>query len=433
MQVLHVSPRYYPFIGGSEIYCQEMSERLVQDGHQVTVLTTDAWDVEYFGDPRKKHMPCGTFNYHGVQVQRFAVRNLFSSWLGFAVVRRTIVSLAGLPFDTRPLLFGLSRWHPWVPGLWRALDRATLAESYDLVHVMNMPFDSMVYAAYRFAKRKRIPLVTTPFLHLGESHDDSVRRYYTMPHQMTMLRDSDCVIVQTDLERDYLLGQGVTEQRIRKVGVGINPESLLGGNGERFRQRHSLRAPIVFCIGPQAYDKGTTHLVQAMAQLWEQGMDASLVLAGPTTGDFERYLRTLPDCVRERCRLLGFVSEDDKRDLLAAGDVFAMPSRTESYGIVYLEAWLYNKPVVGAHAGAVPEVIHDGQDGLLVPFGDVPRLANAIRSLLEDREQARRLGEAGYQKTIAEHTWDQKYAVLEAAYEELALESGARGGKRGTG
>jgi glycosyltransferase involved in cell wall biosynthesis len=151
------------------------------------------------------------------------------------------------------------------------------------------------------------------------------------------------------------------------------------------------------------------------------------------TGSFEQYFHSLPDSSRERCRLLGFISEGDKRDLLAAGDVFAMPSRTESFGIVYLEAWLYKKPVVGAHAGAVPEVIRDGQDGLVVPFGDVPRLAEAIRSLLKDREQACRLGEAGYQKTIAEYTWDKKYAVLEAVYEELALESGAGGGKRGTG
>ena len=68
MQVLHVSPRYYPYIGGSETYCQEMSERLVQAGHAVTVLTTDAWDVEYFGDPRRQHMPCGSFDHRGVQV-----------------------------------------------------------------------------------------------------------------------------------------------------------------------------------------------------------------------------------------------------------------------------------------------------------------------------------------------------------------------------
>jgi len=46
MKVLHVNPRYYPYIGGSELYCQELSERLVQDGHQVTVFTTDAWDLE---------------------------------------------------------------------------------------------------------------------------------------------------------------------------------------------------------------------------------------------------------------------------------------------------------------------------------------------------------------------------------------------------
>jgi glycosyltransferase involved in cell wall biosynthesis len=254
-----------------------------------------------------------------------------------------------------------------------------------------------------------------------------------MPHQMTMLQGCDCVIVQTNLERDYLVARGVTEARIRQVGVGITAENLLGGNGERFRQRHSLHAPIVFSIGPQAYDKGTMDLLQAMAQLWQQGLDADLVLAGPTLGDFERHLGTLSDSVRQRCRVLGFVSEEDKRDLLAAGDVFAMPSRTESFGIVYLEAWLYKKPVVGALAGAVPEVIRDGQDGFVVPFGDPTRLADAIRRLLSDRELARRFGEAGYQKTIAQHTWEIKYAALQSVYQELVAESGSAGGKHGTG
>src|SRR3712207_7592070 len=54
---------------------------------------------------------------------------------------------------------------------------------------------------------------------------------------------------------------------------------------------------------------------------------------------------------------------EDKRDLNAAGQVFCMPSRTDSFGIVYLEAWLNGVPVIGANAGGVPEVISDGVDG----------------------------------------------------------------------
>lgn len=419
MRILHVNPRYYPYIGGSELYCQEMSERLVQDGHQVTVCTTNAWDIEYFWDPRKAHLPVGRENHHGVEIHRFAVQHVLSSKWSFAAIRLAMRLLTSMPFDTRPLLFRLCTWVPWVPGLERALNVDTPGSPYDIVHATNICFDSLVYSAYRFARRNRIPLVITPFLHLGEREDETVRRYYTMPHQMTMLRDSSAVITQTELERQYLLSQGVMAKRIYNVGVGIDPGHLRGGCAERFRTKYQVWAPIVFYIGTQAYDKGTVHLVEAMRKLWQSGSQAHLVLAGPVTSGFESYFRSLPEEDRQRCHLLGFISEEDKRDLLDAGDVFAMPSRTDSFGIVYLEAWLYKKPVIGALAGGVPDVIQDNEDGYLVPFGDVPRLAEAISTLLADRAKAQQFGERGYQKAVARHTWDRKYAALKAIYEEL--------------
>lgn len=417
MRVLHINPRYYPYIGGSELYCQEIAERLVQDGHQVTVFTTNAWDLEYFWDPAKKHLDAGHARHHGVEVHRFAVGHLFSSRWSYGAIRLIMVVLASLPVDTTPLLLRLCRFLPSIPGLYRRLAEEPAAD-YDLVHVANIPFDSMVYAAYRFARRVGIPFAITPFVHLGEAEDKAVRRYYTMPHHMKMMRSSDQVIVQTDLERDHLASLGLPAQKMRKVGVGINAEQLLGGSGARFRDKYGLHAPIVFYIGTQAYDKGTVHLIEAMMSLWQQGCEANLVLAGPAMSAFRSHYESLPAWVKERCQLLGFVSEEDKRDLLDAGDVFVMPSRTDSFGIVYLEAWLYKKPVIGALAGGVPEVIHDNEDGYLVPFGDVNRLVEVIGTLLSDRTLARQFGARGYQEAMT-HTWDRKYAAIKAIYEDL--------------
>jgi glycosyltransferase involved in cell wall biosynthesis len=383
------------------------------------VFTTNAWDLEYFWDPRKAHLPVGSENHNGVEIRRFGVRYVLSSKWSFAAIRLAIRLLASAPLDTRPFLFRLCTWVPWVPDLERELTIKSPENAYNIVHVTNIPFDSLVYSAYRFARQRRIPLVITPFLHLGEPGDEAVRRYYTMPHQMTMLRNSSVVIVQTELERSYLLSQGVRAERMRKIGVGIDPEHLRGGCADRFRAKYHVHAPIVFYIGTQAYDKGTVHLVEAMQKLWERGSKARLVLAGPVTSSFEGYFRSLPEATRERCHLLGFISEEDKRDLLDAGDVFAMPSRTDSFGIVYLEAWLYKKPVIGALAGGVPDVIQDNEDGYLVPFGDVPRLAEAIGVLLADHTRAHQFGEKGYHKAITQHTWDKKYAAIKAIYEEL--------------
>ena len=90
--------------------------------------------------------------------------------------------------------------------------------------------------------------------------------------------------------------------------------------------------------------------------------------------------------------VLGSIEETEKRDMFAAADLFAMPSRTDSFGIVYLEAWLYRKPVIAARTWGVSDVVADGEDGLLVRFGDVPALAEVIASLLDDPTRRNALG-----------------------------------------
>jgi len=134
---------------------------------------------------------------------------------------------------------------------------------------------------------------------------------------------------------------------------------------------------------------------------------------------FLSYYRSQPEDVRRRCKVLGFIPEEDKRDLLDACDILVLPSRTDSFGIVFLEAWLYDKPVIGARAGGIPAVISDGIDGFLVPFGDAQALARRLGELLTDKALARRLGEAGHRKVLAEMTWDRKYAAVRRVYERL--------------
>jgi glycosyltransferase involved in cell wall biosynthesis len=109
----------------------------------------------------------------------------------------------------------------------------------------------------------------------------------------------------------------------------------------------------------------------------------------------------------------------DVPDFYAALDIFSMPSRTDSFGIVFLEAWANAKPVVAAAAGGVVEVVRHDQNGLLVPFGDVARLAEAIGRLLVDRATARRLGEAGHALVTRGYTWDDRYATLVGRTREL--------------
>jgi glycosyltransferase involved in cell wall biosynthesis len=243
-----------------------------------------------------------------------------------------------------------------------------------------------------------------------------------MRHQLALVARSDCVFAQTQREADFLASRGVSASKIVLLGMGVTPSEITGGNAAWFRERYQIRGPIVLFVGAVAYDKGAVDLVEAMKHLWATGVDATLVLAGLVRDQFAAYLAQQPAEVRERCLLPGVVIGGDKRDMFAAADVFAMPSRSDAFGIVYLEAWVCGLPVIGADAGGVPDVISDGTDGFLVPFRDTVALARRIKEMLENPQLARQMGERGKQKVLAHFTWDRVYRDVISNYERLAAQ-----------
>ena len=114
--------------------------------------------------------------------------------------------------------------------------------------------------------------------------------------------------------------------------------------------------------------------------------------------------------------------EEEKRDAFDACDLFAMSSRYDSFGIVYLEAWRCGKPVIGAKVGAIPEVIEEGKDGLLVEFGEVDQLASAIISLLNNPDLCREMGEAGRKKVIDKFNWQKNIGKIEEVFKGAKVE-----------
>lgn len=417
---LHIVQRYAPYEGGSENYVRELSERFAAAGDAVTVATTDAWDLEYFWSPRARRVAAPyeeTLN--GVRVLRFPVRHYPASTLGYRALRRAMAEMSRLPsFPGRdPLLRRGGRFAPWAPALHRWV--SSHATDFDLVHAANISIESTVIAGARAAWRAAMPFVVTPFVHLGVPGDRGVVRYYSMPHQVDVLRKADATIVQTEQEGAFLAKQGVPEGRLHRIGVGVHMDDVTGGDAERAKEMYAFRGQIVYFSGTAAADKGTYDLVAAMRLLWAEGREVTLVLTGPMLSEARAAFARLPREELAHIRLLGFVEKKRQADILAATDILALPSRTDSFGIVFLDAWANGKPVIGAEAGGIPGVISDGVDGLLVPFGDVSALAGALRRLLDDPALARRLGEAGRRKVLARYTWDRIVAQVEDLYGAL--------------
>ena len=390
------------------MYVRMLAERLVAEGHRVTVLTTTAGEVEAIWDGRKKTLPSGQGIANGVRVVRFPLRHLPPSPYGYYGWRRLTGGMARIRWVPEGVLRQMARLTPWSPGLQRAA--AEWEEPVDVVHGFTIPFESLLLGAEALARRNGAAFFVTPFLHTGPEGDPSVERSYAMPHQIGLMRRAAGVVALTSIERAFLIRRGVPANVVHAVPAGIPLEAACSEDG-------TAEAPAVLFLGAATYEKGAIHVAEAVRRLRAAGVDVTLDLAGTVTGQVARYFAKLPQEEKAGIRVHGNVSEAEKRRLLARCALLAMPSRVDSFGLVFLEAWAYGKPVIGAQAGGIPAVVDHGENGLLIRFGDVDALAGALRALLTNRDRARRMGAAGRDKLRSRYDWDIVYPQLLGLYQ----------------
>jgi len=299
----------------------------------------------------------------------------------------------------------------WQIMVWLLRTRA------DVVMAMNWHW-SPAYYAYLARRMKDFIFVGLPQFHTDESW--SRRTIYRR-----MLAGSSAILANTAHEEQFVRAQGA--RRVEVAGVGVHPECFAAPDGGSFRGRYGIGSePVVGFVGRQQVNKGIVHLVHAMKLVWRWNPDVRLVLAGHLeTAHQELAVRNaieqLTASERERLIEISRFEDAEKPSLYWAFDVFVLPSISDSFGIAYLEAWLCRKPVIGARSGSTACVIEDGVDGLLVEAGNADDLAAQIIALLSDRKTCKRMGAAGYAKTIAHHTWEKVIDRVEAVYRDLTV------------
>jgi glycosyltransferase involved in cell wall biosynthesis len=214
-----------------------------------------------------------------------------------------------------------------------------------------------------------------------------------------------------------MIHMGINPSKIHRIPMGIHLDEWGNLKGERFRRKFGLEGKrVILFAGTKHHNKGAIHLLQAVKKVEQNAKDVVLVAIGLTT---EEWKRKKAMGVETNLIDLGYVTEEEKRDAFDACDLFVMPSRYDSFGIVYLEAWRCGKPVIGARVGAIPEVIDEGKDGLLVEFGNVDQLASSILYLLDHPALSRELGERGREKVISELNWEKNLPLIEKVYEQI--------------
>ena len=278
-----------------------------------------------------------------------------------------------------------------------------------------------LYAPEGWHEKCQVPLFVTPFLHFGDptDPDDRTRRSYTRRGLVNLLRSADRLFVQTELERDSLMKCGIAEEKLVLQGLGVDLADCTGGNRERTRDNWGVRAGelVVGHLANQSFEKGTVDLLTAAGELWNGDCPLHLILAGPQMPNFERFWQSFAKRWRGNARFrvtqLGVLSDSGKRDFFAGIDVFALPSRCDSFGLVLLEAWANGVPNIAYRAGGPAEIIHHEEDGLLVPCGDTGELASAIHQFIDNEPTRRLFGRAGLARCEPEFAWEDKLRLVE--------------------
>lgn len=377
MRIAQVTATFPPYLAGTGNVCYHNALGLAEAGHDVTVFTAD-FPPSAPGDPGR------------VSVRRLPVM---------------------LRVGNAPILPGLLRMG-----------------RFDLVH-LHYPFYFGSEMVLLTSLVNHVPYVVT-------YHQDVLLggplRYPEMMHHRLLgsriLAHARVVLAtSSDYARSSRLGPLVERGAIRvnELPNGVDPRRFrpdvdVGG----LREQCSIKPgdQVILFVGAldqPHYFKGVEVLLNAFAHL--RGKNTRLLVVGD--GNLRASYREL--AVRlglaDRVIFRGRVSDAELPSHYVLADVLVLPSTTmgEAFGLVLLEALACQTPVVASNLPGVRSVVSAGEDGLLAEPGDPRDLANKIRSLLDDPERCRRMGERGRAKVEARYSWDRIGTRLEAIYRRV--------------
>ena len=228
-------------------------------------------------------------------------------------------------------------------------------------------------------------------------------------------------VAVSEAAKMYGVNAGImSADKVDVVFNAVEPASTSGRSNEETRRVLGLgeHTRVVGTLGRYEFQKGIRYILEAAPAVLAQQPDTQFLIVGD--GPLRPQLVALASRlgIDHAVRFTGW--RDDVPDVLRVMDVFCLASLWETFGLVLVEAMLAELPVVATRVDAVPEVVADEETGVLVPPGDPPALAGAILRLIEDGQEARRMGAAGLERARRRFSMDKMVAGYERVFSRRA-------------
>jgi len=388
MNILQLCIRFPPGPGGAENHVYHISRELIERGHNLQVFTSDLY----------------------TEVPFVRIENAQPSYNGIPVRRFRSYSLGG------------EMHYVFIPSMLGAL----LKEKPDIIHTHSYGYFQTTAGAFT-KKLKNTPLVITLHFHpswsmWGGNKRKNLRKFYDRIFGRSAIHAPDMIICHTENEKKLLSSFSLPDEKIRIIPAGVDFNRFETIPSPKiFRKAYGIQDRIVLYVGRLASNKGLAYLIDAMPKIISQFKDTSLVLIGEDEGQrksLENRVKKLG--IKDKVIFTGHIKSDEVlRSAYSACEVFVLPSEYEAFGIVLLEAMACEKPCVATSVGGVPEVIEDGETGLLVNYAKSDELASTIIALLNDEERRIKMGKAGRIRVKEKYTWPKIVNQLEEIYIEI--------------
>jgi len=376
MRVLMISDVYFPRVNGVSTSIQTFARELLAKGHRVTLIAPD------YGEPWEEP---------------------------FEIIR---IPSRYLPLDPEDRIMRVRQL--------RRHRRALAARGFDLVHIQT-PFIAH-YTGLGLARRLGVPVVASYHTFFEQYFDKYVKfvppawlRFVARHYSAAQCNDVDGLVVPSHAMLRILRGYGV-ETPAQVIPTGIEFEQFRRGDGRGFRARYGIppERPVLVHVGRIAFEKNIDFLLRVLVAVKAQVPDVLLIVAGE--GPARRPLQAMAEQLglAEQVRFLGYLSRNGPlEDCYSAGDVFIFASRTETQGLVVLEALALGIPVVSTAVMGTREVLVEGRGSLIAEEEEADFAAKVVR-LLRDPTLRRQLARAAQQ-------YAQEWSAPALAEQMLAL------------